>query len=211
MVNSASKSPRRDEGVDDPALAGQIGIGHGLLALHAAARTACELARRLGRAIDDPGDLVERNREHVMEHERKPLRGAQRIEHDEQRRTDRLGEHRLALDIVVVGHRLGNLRRDRLLAARLARAQHVEADTCDDGRQPAAEVLDLRRVGAAQPQPGFLDGILGLRARAEHAVGDCAQVCAVRLEAFGQKFLLVHRHIPAWRSVITMTNEPAPV
>ena len=43
-----------------------------------------------------------------------------------------------------VDDRLGHVRAQRLLAPRLARAQHVEADARDDRRQPAAEVLDAR-------------------------------------------------------------------
>ena len=53
----------------------------------------------------------------------------------------------------------GRLRRvwgERLLAARLARPQHVEANTRDDRGQPSAEIVDARGIGAAQPQPRFL-------------------------------------------------------
>ena len=51
-----------------------------------------------------------------------------------------------------------------------ARAQHVEAHAGDDRRQPAAQVLDVARVGAAEPQPGLLHGVVGL-ARASRASG----------------------------------------
>ena len=47
-------------------------------------------------------------------------------------------------------------------AARPARSQHVEADPPDDRRQPGAQVVDVARVGAAQADPGFLDGVVRL-------------------------------------------------
>jgi hypothetical protein len=52
-------------------------------------------------------------------------------------------------------------------------------------------------VSAREPQPGFLDGVLGLARRTEHAVGDCPQVVAITFESFGQKFCLVHRSHPS--------------
>ena len=48
-------------------------------------------------------------------------------------------------------------------------------------------------VGAAEPQPRLLHGVLGLAERAEHAVGDGAQLGAMGLEAFGE--VVVHGHI----------------
>ena len=80
--------------------------------------------------------------------------------------------------------------------ARLARAQHVEADARDDGRQPAAEVLDAARVGAAEAQPGLLHGVVGLAHRAEHPVGHRAQVGPVGLELLRQVVALVHSSHP---------------
>ena len=51
--------------------------------------------------------------------------------------------------------RLGHVRAQRLLAPRLARAQHVQADPRDHRGQPAAEVLDARRRrrGSAAARP----------------------------------------------------------
>ena len=78
-------------------------------------------------------------------------------------------------------------------AARLARSQHVEADPPDDRRQPGPQVVDIARVGAAQADPGFLDGVVRLGHGAEHPIGDAAQVGAVCLEALGEPVLVVHR------------------
>jgi hypothetical protein len=83
---------------------------------------------------------------------------------------------------------------ERLLAARLARAQHVEADARDHGGQPAAEVLHVAGLGAAHFQPRFLHGVLRFARRPEHAQGHGSQVRAVLLEASGQPALFVHAH-----------------
>src|SRR5262249_34219613 len=80
-----------------------------------------------------------------------------------------------------------------LLAPRPARAQHVQAHAPDNGCQPGAEVLDGTSVGAAEPQPGFLDGVVGLAERAEHPVGHRPQLRFVVLESLCQPVLLVHR------------------
>ena len=122
--------------------------------------------------------------------------GVERLQHDEQREPDRVGQQRLVLGVGAVGavdDRLGHVDAQRLLAPRVARAQHVQADARDDGRQPAAEVLDVARVGAAEPQPGLLDGVVGLAERAEHPVGHRPQVGPVRLEPLRQPVALVHR------------------
>ncbi len=66
----------------------------------------------------------------------------------------------------------------------------------DDRRQPAAEVLDLVGVGAAQPNPRLLHGVVRLGEGAEHPVGDRPQVGPVLLESLRQKVAVIHRHIP---------------
>jgi hypothetical protein len=62
----------------------------------------------------------------------------------------------------------------------------------DTGGQPGAEVLDLARIGAAEPQPGVLDGVVSLAERAEHPVGDRAQMRSLLLELLGEPLLLIH-------------------
>ena len=70
--------------------------------------------------------------------------GRQRLEHDEQREPDRVGEQRLLLGVgAVVGATTAPAAGRRPVLGRgAARAEHVEADAPDHGRQPAAEVLD---------------------------------------------------------------------
>jgi hypothetical protein len=90
----ASKSPSRggEEGFDDFLLCGRAGgVGGRVRRADAAASAAGELARRLGRALQDGADLVEGNREHVVEDVGEPLCGGERLEHDEQREADGVG------------------------------------------------------------------------------------------------------------------------
>ena len=74
-----------------------------------------------------------------------------------------------------------------------ARAQHVQAHPSDDRGQPSAQVLDAARLGAAETQPGFLDGVVRFADRAEHPVGHRPQVTSVLLESLCQPILFVHR------------------
>ena len=48
-------------------------------------------------------------------------------------------------------------------------------------------------VGAAEAQPGLLDGVVGLAQRAEHPVGHRPQAGSVLLEALRQPVALIHR------------------
>ena len=93
---------RREERVDDLALAGRVAVGRRRLP-HAPACAAGELARRGRRAGHDQRDLVERHREHVVQDERQPLGRRQGVEHDEQREPDRIGEYGLVLGIDGLG------------------------------------------------------------------------------------------------------------
>src|SRR2546427_482911 len=155
-------------------------------------------ARAARGAPHDGSDLVEGQVEHVVQHERDPLGGSQRLEYHEQRETDRLGQERVVLGVdpgVAARDRLGRVRAplQRLLGPRRARAQHVEAQPRDDRRQPSPEVLDSARVRAAEPYPGLLNGVVRLALRAEHAVGDRPEVTPVLLESLRQPGVFVHR------------------
>jgi hypothetical protein len=85
--------------VDDLPLRLDVGVGNGSLGADAPARAAGELAGRLGGALDNRRDLIEGHAEDVVQHEREPLRRRQRLEHDEQREPDGIGEERLVLRI----------------------------------------------------------------------------------------------------------------
>ena len=201
---------RRQEGVDDDPLAVEVDVGHGR-ALDAATGAARELPRRRRRPADDRRDLVERHGEHVVQHEGDPFGGRQRVEDDEHREPDRVAQQGFLLGIDPVLRTQDRIREvglERRLAARPARPQHVEADATDDRRQPRPQVVDLARVGAAQADPGLLDGVVRLGQGAEHPKGDAAQVGAVGLEALGEPVLVVHAsHSCGW-SGDGLTREP---
>jgi hypothetical protein len=160
----------------------------------AAAGATGQLAGRLGGAVDDRRDLVERDREDVVQHERQPLGGLQRLEHDQEGEADRVGQERLVLRVRPVRAVDDRLRYPQVghLPPRVAGAEHVQGHPGDDGREPAAEVLDFVGVGSAKAQPGLLDGVVRLAHRAEHPVGHSPQVGAVGLEPVGQVIALVH-------------------
>ena len=88
-------------------------------------------------------------------------------------------------------------------------SRHTRAD---DRRQPAAEVLDGAGVGAAQPDPGFLHGVVRLGAGTEHPVRHPLQMAPVRLELLGQPTVIVHSsHILVGSRHTSDGREPADV
>ena len=88
----------QEEGVDHVSLTGEIGVGSRYLgAFDAAPGPAGELPRRRRGSTDHRRDLLEGQLEHVVEHEREPLRRGQGVEHDEQGEPDRVGQQRLLL------------------------------------------------------------------------------------------------------------------
>ena len=72
-----------DKRVEQLPLRLEISVGNGSLGAHAPARPAGELARRFWGALDDGRDLGKGDGEDVVQHEREPLLGRQRLEHDE--------------------------------------------------------------------------------------------------------------------------------
>jgi ABC-type glutathione transport system ATPase component len=71
-------------------------------------------------------------------------------------------------------------------------AKHIQTDPADDGSEPRAEIVD-RAVGPFQAQPGILNGVVGLRERAEHAVRDRAEMRSLLLELPGEPISPIHR------------------
>ena len=146
-------------------------------------------------AVDDRRDLVERHAEDVVEHEGEPLGRLERVEHDEKREADRIGEHRFGLGFPLTASddRIGQTHVQRILASRRPRSQHVEAHTRNDGRQPASKARDVAHIGPAQPYPGFLDGILRFARRSEHAIRHRAQMRPVSFELIGEPLTCRHQ------------------
>ena len=138
-----------------------------------------------------------------MQDERHTLGGRQRVEHDQQRHADRVGEHRLVFGVGPSPAHDARLRDpgvNGLFAPRLARAQHVQTHPCDDCRQPAAQILDGGRIDARETQPRFLHRVFGLAQRAEHTVGHSTQPRPVLFEPLGQPTLRGH----CYRSVLLL-------
>ena len=154
---------------------------------------ACRAASR--RSTNDRSDLFEWYVKDVVQHEGDPFGGRQGVEDNEQCEPDGIAQYGFLLRIDTL-HRTHDRIRDvglqRHFAARLARSQHVETDPPDDRRQPGPQVVNSARVGAAEADPGLLDGVVRIGQGAEHAIGDAAQVGAVCLEALGQPGVLIH-------------------
>ena len=102
-------------------------------------------------------------------------------------------------------HRVRHVRVERFLVPGHPGPQHVQADAGHHGGQPRAQVLHLG-ARPVQPQPGLLDGVVGLAQRAEHPVGHGAQVRAVRLELSGRPVCRVHCYLPSARFVIPIDD-----
>jgi hypothetical protein len=176
-------------------------------------RAAGQLPRRRRRALHDPPDVLEGHPEQIVQDEREPLRRRQLLQHHEQGDPDRVGQDGFLLGILALlppRHRRHRRVRQLVLPPRLSGAQHVEAHTSDDGGQPAAQVLDLARVRAAEAQPRLLHRVLRLAQGAQHPIGHAAQVAPLRLEPLAEP-RLVACHIPSLPSVITVTNEIQPM
>ena len=150
-----------------------------------------ELACGGDRAIHDRRDLLEGHPKHIVQHERESFRRLQFLENDEERQTDRVGEHTIRFGSFGpaserADDRIRHMNFKRILPARGARAQHVEAHPRNDRPQPSPQVFHTAHVRAAQSDPGFLHGVLGLADGAKHAIGDRPDVSSVLFESLRQ-------------------------
>jgi hypothetical protein len=131
-----------------------------------------------------------------VQHEGQPLRGSQRFEDHQRCQADRVRQEGLLFGVdQVLGadDGIGEASLQRLLPPRRAGVQHVEAHSGHHRRQPSPEVLHPTRVGAAEPEPRFLDGVIRLGQRAEHPVGHRPQVGSVLLEPLRNPVVVLHR------------------
>jgi hypothetical protein len=120
----------------------------------------------------------------------------------------RFGQQRLLLRIgrCEGGNRARDVIQEFVLASRAAGAQHVQADARHHGGQPGAQILDVVRAAAVEPQPGFLDGIVGFARCAQHAIGNRPQVRPVPFKLFRQTLIWIAGHISPLCFVIPVTN-----
>jgi hypothetical protein len=77
-------------------------------------RPAGQLLGRIRRASQDGSDLVERDGEHVVQHEGESLGRRQLLEHDEQGQPDGVGQHGLLLGVGALGRRDDRIRQLRV-------------------------------------------------------------------------------------------------
>jgi hypothetical protein len=86
-----------EEGPDDLMVDGAVAVRRAVRCSEPPARPASQRSYGDGLAPEDHCDLVERNTEHFVQHEREPLGRRQSVEHDQQRKPHRVGQHRLVL------------------------------------------------------------------------------------------------------------------
>jgi len=103
-----------------------------------------------------------------VQHERQAFGRGQRLQHHQhhqQRQPDGVRRQRLVLGVAAVveaDDRIGQVYLQRLLPPSRARTEHVQADPAGDRGQPGGQVRHVVGVGAAEPQPGLLDGVVRL-------------------------------------------------
>jgi hypothetical protein len=150
------------------------------------ARARWAIWRGRGRAlVDGFGDLVVLQIEHLAQHEHRPLGRRERLQHQQHRHRDAVGQ----LD--VLGHigrgqqRLGQPGADVGLFAAAERSQPVERLAGGDPDQVRPLILYGVEVDADPPHPGLLQDVLRVGGRAEHLVGDGEQQVVVGEERLG--------------------------
>jgi hypothetical protein len=128
--------------------------------------------------------------------------GLRGIEHHEQGQPDRLREQRLVFGVRILTqahHRVRDMNR-QFLPSRPPGAQHVQAYPPDNRGEPRLHVLDAPGILAANPEPGFLERIIGFAHRPEHPVGDRAQIRAMPLESAWTATVLLPVMVPLPRA-----------
>ncbi len=168
--------------------------------------------RRPSAPAQDRGDRVERDLEHVVEHERDPFGWSEGIHDDVQRNADGVREQGFFLGIDPGGP--GGLRREhserdleRLLGPHSAPAERVQADPAGHCGEPAAQVLEAAGTGPRQSQPRLLDGVVRVGVRAEHAERDRVEIGALGLEFRRELFLFGHGS--PWRTAVSLPGRTA--
>ena len=145
-------------------------------------------ARELTTCPDGPphrlGDLLERDTEHVVQHERHPLAGTEAPQDLQQGGADLVveGDPIGRTKILRLVNRSGGLEDSRLAGTFVTdacRPDLVEAQPPRDHRQPATNVVNLRLIGSCQAQERLLGDVFGLADIPDHLIGEIHQVGAV--------------------------------
>ena len=138
---------------------------------------AGELATGAGRPAHDLGHGVEREVEHVVQHEGGAFGGGQAIEHHAEGPGHLVVERDPIGRIGTAGRSHGPARRHRRLtrlaghlAAHVGRPHAIERNVADDDGQPSAQVVDGVDVGPGEAAERVLHDVLGLGAAADDAL-----------------------------------------
>jgi hypothetical protein len=125
-----------EERFDDIALTSDIAIVRSRSrALHRPACSARELPGRGWGPPDQRGDLLERQVEHIVQHEGEALGGTQRFKHHEQREPNRIAEQRILFGVglaLAADHGVGHAKAGRLLGTGLSGLECVQAHARND-------------------------------------------------------------------------------
>ncbi len=186
---------RSVEGVDYLSLAIEIWVGNSARPLYSPTRAAGQLpGRGLGTA-HDRSDLIEGDREHIVQNKGDPLGWTERLEHHLQGKPHRACQQQLLLRVELVNIVENRIRHAQAAGLLASGAQHVKAHAGDHCRQPGTQVLEACVVGTNQPQPRFLDGVIGFVQRTQYSVCHRSEMRAVQLKLPRQS-LVVHQYIP---------------
>jgi hypothetical protein len=144
---------RSQERVDDAALHGQVGVGAGCLEPDAAAGAAGQLPGGGRAAPQDLGDVLEREREDVVEDERQAFGGV-RVSRTTSKASPSVSAR--ATSSAGSSPSSGTTRGSGSQVPRGPRVgsggpQHVQADPADDGGEPGAQVDHAGGVGSLEP------------------------------------------------------------
>ena len=147
-------------------------------------RAAGQLTAGSRAALEAAPDLVEVQVEHIVQQEGRAFQRRQPLQREHEGDGNVLGELGLRLRVgrpagVLVQQRFGQPDADIVLALRGGRAELVQAQIGHQPREVGAGMLDGALVHLGPAQPGLLHDVLGLGARAEHAVGERAQTARV--------------------------------
>ncbi|EOD70613.1 hypothetical protein H480_00135 [Amycolatopsis vancoresmycina DSM 44592] len=144
-----------------------------------------DLAHR-GRALADGfGDLAVVQREHLAQHEHRPLGRPERLQHQQHRHRHAVGELDVLGDVGCGQQRLGQPRPDVGLLAPAERSQPHQRLAGGDPDEVGTLVPHRGEVHVHPPQPRLLQDVFGVGGRAEQLVGDGEQQVAAAEEGFG--------------------------
>jgi hypothetical protein len=125
--------------------------------------------------VDGVGDLVVAEVEHVAQHEHRPLRRRQRLQHQQHRHRHAVGQHDVLGHVRRGQQRLGQPWPDVRLLAAAEGAQPGQRLPGGDPDQVCTPVAHHVKVDAGPAQPRLLQHVFRVGGRAEHLVRDGEQ------------------------------------